>query len=155
MSTNETEEQLRRATEDVLSAEKSLRELADKIKSYPEAAKRLQDVCDSLGHASNGIQSANLAMSNHVKAMEYATQRFDSAIQQIEAVRSAASAASEQSAKNLDEIKRDLGARIDGLIEHISTTHATTLTSTKSIFEAIERQAPLIERASGKRGLVF
>ena len=107
------------------------------------------------GHASNGIQSANLAMSSHVLAMENAIQRVDSAIQKLDSARSAALMASEQSAKNIEGIKRDFGARIETSKKHITTTQATKLSLTKSIFEALDRQAPLIEKASGKRGLVF
>ena len=38
MSKEEGEDQLRRATEEVISAEKALRDLAEKVKTYPEAA---------------------------------------------------------------------------------------------------------------------
>lgn len=155
MSKEEGEDQLRRATEEVISAEKALRDLAEKVKTYPEAAQRLQEVCDSLQRASNGIQSAAFVMSNHMKAMEQTAQRVDSAIERMESVRVSMLAANEQSAKNADAVKRDLASQIEVVIERIVSTHSATLAATKAISTAMEQQAPMIEKAAGKRGILF
>lgn len=100
--------ELKQATQDILHAEKALRELAERVKAYPEAAQRLNEVCSALERTATGLQSAAGILKKHEEVMEQANQRL---------------------------------GRLEDLIETLVT--------------ALKQQFPLLEKAAGKRGIVF
>lgn len=100
--------ELKQATQDILNAEKSLRELAERVKSYPEAAQRLHEVCGALERTATSLQAAAGTLGKHEILMEQANQRL---------------------------------CRLENMIDALST--------------ALKQQSPLLEKAAGKRGIVF
>ena len=100
--------ELKQATQDILHAERTLRELAERVKAYPEAAQRLNEVCSALERTATHLQTLTGILKMHGESMEQANQRL---------------------------------GRLENLIETLSTT--------------LMQQSPLLEKAAGKRGIVF
>ena len=148
MADEDAESQLRRATEDVLAAEKLLGELAERVRTYPEAAQRLQEVCGALDLATKGMQSAALSMSGHLAAMQAAVRRVDAGIEKMEQIRSSFVAVIEGANTKLAADVGDTSRRVD-------ESSASVLEAIKVVLTALEKQTPMIERASRKRGIVF
>jgi uncharacterized protein YaaN involved in tellurite resistance len=57
------DDQLTQTTRSLLNAEHGLRLLSAQVKSYPDAAKRLNEVCDSLQTVTQGVESVAKAIS--------------------------------------------------------------------------------------------
>lgn len=78
--------ELKQATQDILHAEKSLRELAERIKAYPEAAQRLNEVCGALERTATSLQTTEGTLKKHEILMEQANQRLGRLENMIEAL---------------------------------------------------------------------
>lgn len=100
--------ELKQATQEILHAEKVLRVLAERVKAYPEAAQRLNEVCGALESTATSLQSAAGILKKHEELMEQTNQRL---------------------------------GRLENMIEALSI--------------ALKQQSPLLEKAAGKRGIVF
>lgn len=100
--------ELKQATQDILHAEKSLRELAERVKAYPDAAQRLGEVCGALERTATSLQAATGILGKHEILLEQANQRL---------------------------------GRLENMIDALSA--------------ALKQQSPLLEKAAGKRGIVF
>ena len=100
--------ELKQATQEILHAEKVLRVLAERVKAYPEAAQRLNEVCGVLERTATSLHTAAGLLKKHEELMEQANQRL---------------------------------GRLENLMETLSTT--------------LMQQSPLLEKAAGKRGIVF
>lgn len=68
--------ELKQATQDILHAGKSLRDLAERVKAYPDAAQRLGEVCGVLERTATSLQTAAGTLKNHEILMEQANQRL-------------------------------------------------------------------------------
>lgn len=68
--------ELNQATQSILHAEKTLRELAERVKAYPEAAHRLNEVCTALERTATSLQTAAGILKRHGESMEQANQKL-------------------------------------------------------------------------------
>ena len=119
MDAERNESDLKKAVQDVIHAEQCLRELANQVKGYPEAAQRLGEVSTALHQAADSLATVASAISSHERSMQQAVHRIDDAVGRIEVMRSSILAA----------------------VEKVSSS--------------VDRQTPLLNKAAGKRGIVF
>ena len=127
------DKELKQATQDILHAEKSLRELAERVKAYPEAAQRLNEVCNALERTAASLHTAAGLLKKHEELMEQANQRLGRLEQTMTGIL-------KKHGESMEQANQRLG-RLENSIETLSTT--------------LMQQSPLLEKAAGKRGIVF
>lgn len=86
MNASDHERALKQSVQEVLGAKEQLRVLAERVKSYPEAAERLGAVCSALDRVARGLAAAAEAFSAQDVLMRQAVNRLNETSHRMEAM---------------------------------------------------------------------
>lgn len=120
---------LQKSVTDVLEAKEQLRALAERVRTYPEAAQRLLEVCGALERTARGLNSASEAFAVQDKLMReaFAAQ---------------------------DKLMREAIQRLNETSKRMDAMGSSILGAIASVATGLEQQRPLLEKAA-KRRLLF